>query len=49
MSGFILAAYGIFFAVLISLGISLLIARRRMNAKLTALETALDIAAPHGS
>jgi len=42
MSGFILAAFSLFFAVLIGLGLSLLIARRRVSAKLTALEAALN-------
>ena len=42
MSGFILAAFGIFFAVLIGLGLSLITARRRVGRKLEALETVLD-------
>ncbi len=41
MSGFILAAYGIFLALISLLAISLLAARRRVKAKLLALETAL--------
>jgi len=42
VSSFILISYGIFFAVLIGLGAALIIARRRVTQKLTALEQALN-------
>lgn len=41
MSGFILTAFAVFFTVLIGLGVSLRMARRRIEIKLTSLEAAL--------
>jgi len=42
MNGFIIAAFVIFFTVLIGLGLSLRLARRRVDVKLTSLEAALN-------
>jgi len=42
MSSFIIAAFAIFFTVLTGLGLSLRLARRRVDAKLISLEVALE-------